>query len=523
MSDQPLTGAVSGQNPQQVDGIHLKSILPQSRFIGGDSFRVQSCCGQWNEVQPDDLYVAIVDAERDGHDFAEQAVTRGAGAVLTERLLAIDRPQCIVSDSRIAYGKISQALAGNPTGLATTIGVSGTDGKTVSAHLIHSILRQANCLVGLESSIQSGWNRYIDTLNPMPVNSPCLAGNLAKMVLNGCSHLVVEAPNEALANHSFSGVELDVAVLTNIRRDHLTHDASPKNYLRVKTRLLDYLKPTGFAVINADDPLSQSLLDELSSPTLTYGIHQAAEVTAKMIDRWPTEQTFMLQAGGQSVPVRTTMIGKHHVYNCLSAAAVALTLGIDLATIAKGIECANEIPGRLEPVRCGQDYGVWVDSAHTPTQLASALRAIRGVVDGNIWCVVSTAEGQSSLHRKQLGQVAERAADFSVITRNDSRQTIDFEPIHQIIDGFTETVKPQVIPNRFKAIQWALSNAKAGDAVLVAGQGQKPFALVGDQAWPVADRNVCEAWLYDRNRLEQDNDEDDDDGGHDTFHIDDYR
>lgn len=518
MSNQSLTGAASELDPFGTQGIRLKSILPQSRFVGGDSFRVQSCCGQWNEVQQDDLYVAIVDADNDGHDFAEEAITRGAGAVLTERLLAIDRPQCIVPDSRIAYGKISQALAGNPSQHAAAIGVSGTDGKTVTSHLIHCILQQASYQVGLNSSIQTGWDDYIDTQAPEQVNSPTLAANMARMVLNGCSHMVLEAPNESLANHSFSGVELDVAVLTNIRRDHLTHDASPKNYMRVKTRMLDYLKPTGFAIVNADDPLSRDLLDEIDKPTLTFGIHQSAEVSARMIDRWPTEQTFMIRAGGQSVPVRTSMIGKHHIYNCLAATSVGLTLGIDLATIARGLEKASEIPGRMQALRCGQPFGVWVDSAHTPSQLATALQAIRGVVDGQIWCVVSAADGQSSLHRKQLGQIAERAGDQCVVTRSDCSQAIDFEPMHQLLDGFVEPGKPQVIPNRFKAIQWVLENARAGDAVLISGKGQQPFALVGEQAWPVSDRDVAEAWLFDNNDLEDKND-----NGPDTFNIDDYR
>lgn len=521
MSNQSLGNIVFGQGPDGSRGIQLESILPKSRFVGAGPFRVESCCGSWNEVQPDDLYVAIVNAESDGHDFADLAIQRGATAVLTERLLAVDRPQCIVPDSRIAYGRISQALAGSPSQKAATIGVSGTDGKTVTSHLIHSILRQAGLSVGLSSSVQTGWNEYVDSQSLEVNSSPALAATLAKMVLNDCTHAVIEAPNSALAQHSFSGVDLDVAVLTNIRRDITTFDASPENYLRIKTRLLDYLKPNGFAILNADDPNTNKILDQISVPTLTVGIHQAAEVTAKMIDRWPNEQLFVLQAGNQTIPVRTSMIGKHHIYNCLSAAAVALTLGIDLPTIAKGLEMAEQIPGRLQKVQCGQEFGVWVDSANTPSQLATALQTLRGVVDGNIWCVVSTSQHQSSLHRKQLGQVAERAADFGIVTRDDVQPFVDYEPIHQVLDGYENPAKAQPIPNRFKAIQWALSQANERDAVLVTGCGQQSFALLGDRAWPVTDQDVCEAWLHDRNGLESEFPDDHD--GEDIFNIDDYR
>ena len=231
---------------------------------------------------------------------------------------------------------ICQALAGQPSQRAATIGVSGTDGKTVTAHLIHSVLRQAGVSTGLASSIQTGWNDYVDTNSPETLNSPSLAATMAKMVMNNCTHAIVEAPNDSLAHHAFSGVELDIAVLTNIRRDHLTYHTTPKNYHRVKTRILEYLKPNGFAVLNADDPTTNKLLDDVDVPALTIGIHQAAEVKAKMIDRYRGEQTFAIQVGNQTVPVRTTMIGKHHIYNCLTATAVALGLGIDLPTIARG-------------------------------------------------------------------------------------------------------------------------------------------------------------------------------------------
>ncbi len=521
MSNPPLVGSTYGNEAKPPRGLRLKSLLPDTKFIGNESYQVQSCCGTWNEVQPDDLYIAMVEDDADGHDFADLAIENGANAILTERLLAVDRPQFIVKDSRKAYGAICQALAGNPSQIATTIGVSGTDGKTVTSHLIHSIMRAANISTGLYSSIQTGWNSYVDSQCPPKATPPALAGTLAKMVMNNCTHAVVEAPNESLAKHFFSGVELDVAVLTNIRRDHLTYHTSPENYQRAKTRMLDYLKPTGFAVLNADDPQTFSLLDEIEVPTLTIGIHQAAEVTAKMIDRWPSEQTFFIQAGNQTVPVRTSQIGKHHIYNCLSAAAVALTLGIDLPTIARGLESADHIPGRLERVECGQDYGVWIDSAHTPSQLATALQTLRGVVDGNIYCVLSTQEGQSSLHRKKLGQIAERAADYSVITRNHCADAIDYEPFHQVLDGFENESKPQLVPSRFKAIQWALANAKQGDAVLITGKGQQPFTLLGDEAWPVCDRDVCEAWLFDHACLE--NQADDNEGDPDVFNIDDYR
>ncbi len=267
-------------------------------------------------------------------------------------------------------------------------------------------------------------------------------------------------------------------------------------------RLLNQLKPTGLAVLNADDPTTHFLLDQIQKPALTIGIKQEAEVTAKIISRSRSEQTFMICAGSESVAVRTTIIGDQHVYNCLVAAAVGLASGLDLSLIAKGLESAGNIPGRLERVECGQPFGVWIDSARSPGQLATALRTIRQVSKGKIWCICSTDEKQSHAHRRRMGEVVERAADHAVITRTSLDQIADYEPAHQVLDGFSNPASARLIPNQFKAIEWAMEQAKPGDAVIVSGCGERPFALIGEHNWTINDRDVCQAWLYDNASLD---------------------
>ena len=195
------------------------------------------------------------------------------------------------------------------------------------------------------------------------------------------------------------------------------------------------------------------------------------------------------------------MIGDQHVYNCLAAAAVGLTLGINLQTIAKGIETVGHIPGRMQRVECGQNFGVWIDSATSATQLANALRTLRQIAKGKIWCVCSVDEDQSKLQRRMMGEVAERASGAAVITRTSADPMVDYEPIHQMLDGFEKPENAQVIPNRFKAIEWVLSHAQPGDAVLISGCGERPFALVGENKWTIADCDVAQAWLYDHSSM----------------------
>ena len=502
-------------------GIRLRDILPDAKLVGADDVYFQSCCGLWKDCQTDDLFVAIMDSEQDGHDFTQEAIARGATAIVTERLLTTNRPQCLVDDSREAYGMICQALAGHPSRRLNSIGVTGTDGKTVTCHLISGILKAAGQTTGLISSIEVAQGKNKNSIPTLELNPPWLAEQLTSMALANCENAVIEVPSIALARRCLAGVELDIAILTNIRENHLDFHGSDANYQRAKLRLLEKLKPGGLAIINADDPKTHFLLSRIDRPVLTVGIKQEADITAKLIDCSAGDQTFMITAGSDSIPVRTTIIGDQHIYNCLAATAVGLAQGIEIETIAKGLESVGQIPGRLEKIECGQHFGVWIDSARSSGQLANAIRSIRQNTKGNIWCVCSIDENHSQRERQRLGEIAERAADHIIITNTAVGQMVDYEPAHQILDGFKDPAKAQLIPNRFKAIEWALTHAKPNDAVIIAGCGERPFALIGEENWTITDRDVCQAWLYDNAVFsEPDNPLDDQPN---IFDIDDYR
>ena len=491
--------------------------MPGAKLIGTQSLNVSSCCGQWEECQPGDLYVAILGAESDGHDFCPQAIENGATAVITERLVATSAPQILVTDSRRAYAQVCHALAGSPSQRLSTIGVSGSAGKTVTTHLVQAILSAAGQKPGRSSSLGVVVGEETPTIPHKDLNPPMLAEQMSQMVINGCSHAVIEVSARDLAKRKFEGVALDVAVLTNMRDDDIDFHSSRDNFKRSQLRILESLKSDGIAVLNLDDPISHFLVEECTKPVLTFGMHQDANVRGQLLERLSSEQSFLLIAGAESVVVRTPIIGDEHIYNCLCAATVGLASGIDLQTIAKGIENGSRLPGRMERIECGQDHGVWIDSAQTPVQLATALRTIRQVVKGNVWCVCSISDCQSREQRRRLGEVLERAADNVVVTRDSVDSMIDYEPMHQMFDGFEEPKRVQLIPNRFRAIEWALGQAEPNDAVLIAGCGEKPFALLGDENWTIADRDVCEAWLFDNASI---------DGqfvSPDIYRIDDYR
>ena len=477
-------------------GLSLSQLAPRGRFIGVSDIRFQACCADWKQCRPGDLYVAIESAQQDGHDFIDGAIKNGATAVLAERFLISDVPVCVVDDARETYGRICQMLAGDPTGDLKVIGITGTNGKTTIAHLVHAILSEAGLFSGLMSSLVVD-NGFIRT--PAQFDSPGapqLASDLAAMAMNGCSHAVIEVSSKSLAQKHLAGMQLDAAIVSNLRRDHLDFHGNVVNYRKAKAQLLDLVSPAGFAVMNADDAESQKLLDEIQIPTITVGWNNHAEVTATILETHRSEQTFLLHAGNESIPVRTAMIGEHHVRNCLSAAGVALVMGIDLTTIVRGLESVTRLSGRLERVECGQPFGVFVDYAQTPDQLATSLKTLRKHYSGNLFCVYGSAAEDAQYHGPWMGKLLERACDRPIITGANESPRQSLRKAHQLLDGFERPAKAHLIPDREAAICYALEQAYANDCVLIAGQGEKPSWLSQENGLPLQDRQICEQWLY---------------------------
>lgn len=483
-------------------GISLRQTLPKTKFLGGDDISVVSCCGDSRRVRPGDLFVAILGSEQDGHDHAGEAIERGAVAVLTERLLPIDVPQCLVPDTREAYGRVCQALAGNPSSELRVVGVTGTTGKTTTSLLIASVLSALGNAVGSLTSLAycDGYDSATPSRDtPSP---PEFADWMARMNASGCDSAVLEVSSRALARRQTTGIEFDAAVLTNIRRDHLDEHGSVLNYRRAKGRLFSQLKPHGFAVLSTDDPASQYFLKKLECPVLTYGMRNPAEITARVIERTKCEQTFLLTAGNESVPVCTRMIGDQHVESCLAAAAVGLVFGLDLETVVKKLEAVERVPGRLERLECGQPFGVFVDGARTPDALTASLKTLRQVTTGRLICVFGAQGGRDHDTRPLLGRAAERGANISIITSDNPRRDEPLQIAHDILDGCQQPERARLMPDREKAIGWALDQARPGDTVLIAGKGNDDFQIIGKLRHHFDDREVARRLLYDAGKQE---------------------
>ena len=482
----------------QTGGVRLRRLLFDAEFFGAGDIRVTACSSDSRQVRPGDLFVAIPGVERDGHEFAREALQRGASAFLVERPVPVDGlPYCVVPDVQDAYGRVCQELAGQPSEQMRVIGITGTNGKTTTSHLAAGVLAEAGGRCGAIGTL--GICDGIESV-PSSLTTPPAAVSahwLGRMVANGCTHATMEVSSHALSQSRVAGIRYDVACFTNMRRDHLDYHGSLVNYHRAKGRLLDHLSPDGVVILNADDPQCMALLPQIHGPVITVGMQAEATLSATVIERHKSEQTFLLYVGSETLAVRTQMIGDHHVMNCLMAAAVGLAYGVEPRSVVRGLQSVTQVPGRMERIECGQSFGVFVDYAHTPDALSVALATLRKVTPGRLVCVFGAGGDRDPRKRPLMGAAVEQGADLAIITTDNPRTEDPAAIAADICRGFDHPSAAESIVDRGEAICWALSEAREGDTVLIAGKGHENYQIVGRQKHYFDDREIARDYLHE--------------------------
>lgn len=483
--------------PELGQFVSLRQLLPEAETVGADDVWIGGCSSDSREVREGELFAALPGSKHDGHDFVAEAVVRGCAAVLCERPIPeIPVPSCVVPNVRESHARLCQALAGNPSRQLKLIGVTGTNGKTTTSCLIAGILTAADYRVGLLGTLGCVDGRIVEPATHTTPPPERLASLMARMVRNDCTHAVMEVSSHALDQSRVAGMQFDVACVTNVTHDHLDYHRTLSKYRQTKAKIFDHLDLEGLSVINADDPVAASYLRRLNGPVLTVGIRNAAEITAVPVEQCASEQTFLLTAGSETVPVRTQMIGEHHIYNCLTAAAVGLAYDIALTTVVRGLESVGHVPGRLERIECGQPFSVFVDFAHTPDALTKALAALRLVTAGRLICVFG-ADGQRDRRKRPLmGRAVEEGADWAIVANDNPRDEDPLAIVRDILPGFQDADRVEVIPDRVAAIHRAIDMARPGDCVLLAGKGHETHQIIGNQQVPHDDREVARQRLY---------------------------
>lgn len=481
--------------------VSLRRLFAQATFTEGQDIVVTSATDDSRRVQPGQLYVALRGTRVDGHRFLYEAVQRGASAVLVSRPQAqLDCPQCVIPDTRSAWSRLCHALMGDPAEKVSLVGVTGTNGKTTTTLLVREILARAFGRCGLIGTLEyhdgrQGTPAHLTTPEPQ-----VLAHWLHRMQQAGTRHAAMEVSSHALCQQRLDGLELNVAVITNITGDHLDYHGTYEAYKQSKQRIFDYLSAGGAALVNLDDPHAAELCTghrrAAAGKVITFGVEVQANVSARLLESSAAGQRFELSIGGKSAEVAVRLIGLHNVSNCLAAAAAAHHYGVPLEQIVAGLEALPTVPGRLEPVDCGGRYRVFVDYAHTDDALRRVLLSLRPLVAGRLICVFGAGGNRDAQKRPRMARAVEAGADVAVVTSDNPRQEDPQAIIADIVQGFTVAEAAHVEPDRRKAIRWALDNAGPGDAVLIAGKGHEAYQLVGDERLEFDDRQVAqqEAW-----------------------------
>lgn len=482
--------------PQVPISVNLRRLFPAASFVGCGDIHALAATDRSSECGPNMLFAVIRGHRTDGYQYIQEAICRGATALLVDSPQpGVAIPQCVVPDVRRAYAELCVAQMAQPARNLGLAGVTGTNGKTTISWLIRSILQGAGKQTGILGTIEYSDGQNTESSSLTTPDPRTWARWLASMVTHGTTHAALELSSHALDQRRTAGTLLDVAIISNITQDHFDYHKNFEAYRLSKLRIFEYLKPAGLAVVNVDDPGSLSCLDDAPKRTMTYGLDGEADVTATIIEETLHSSRFRLVLGGDSQEIETHLIGRHNISNCLAAATAAMHFGASCSEIASGIEALASVPGRMEQVDCGQPFQVFVDYAHTEDALRRSVRFLRRLTPGRIICVFGAGGDRDRTKRPLLGNAASEA-DVAVVTSDNPRSEDQHQIIQEILAGFAATgIQPHIEADREHAICWALDHAEAGDTVLVAGKGHETEQIIGTQRRHFDDRAVIRSHL----------------------------
>ncbi len=467
------------------------------------------------QVQPGHIFIALTGGNTDGHRYIPQAMQAGAVAVVGSQPRS-DLPAYIqVADTREALALLSAAFYGFPSRHLTVIGVTGTDGKTTTSNLIFQVLLAAGLHAGVISTVSAViGSEEIDTgFHVTTPEAPDVQRYLARMVNGGLTHVVLETTSHGLAQHRVTGVDYDVAVVTNITHEHLDYHGSYEAYRDAKARMFTGLgrspaKPRGpekpLAVLNRDDLSYEHLQRVTTAPQASYSLQPGADLWADEVVHRPDGMHFTVHGPGFVLPFKTHLVGDYNISNILAAVGAAvLGLGISPEDAQRGIADLRGVPGRMERINLGQDFIAIDDFAHTPNALRVTLETARQMTDGRVIAVFGSAGLRDRQKRAMMAEVSTGLADISIFTAEDPRT----ESLDSILaemagaaarKGGMEGRDFYRVPDRGEAIRLGIRLARSGDLVIACGKGHEQSMCFGETEYAWDDRTALRAALAER-------------------------
>lgn len=513
-------------------------------------------------VKPGNIFVAIKGTACDGHNFISQALVKGAkyivcqherrrtmdeGRVTSHESRATSYEVIFVDDTAETAAILVQAKKGNPAAKLINLAVTGTNGKTTVVFLVRSIIQKAGEKCGLIGTIIYDTGSEVAAANLTTPDCLTIAQAQAQMVQAGAKYMVIEASSHALSQNRLAAIDFKAAAFTNLTGDHLDYHKTKENYLAAKAKLFMSLSPDATAVLNRQSPEAQQIARQIrqrGTKIFWYAVDEPADISAHIESMDMNGTVFVLDCAlansnsirhrrkNSKLVVKTQLLGRHNVSNCLAAAGLCLAAGLDLETIAAGLSALQSIPGRLEKVHCpGHESPVtshvFVDYAHTDDALKNVLSTLKPLCKGKLIVVFGCGGDRDRTKRPRMAKVAEQLADFVIVTSDNPRTERPEDIIEEIVAGFEkgpcirssqlrDTRYPRfrgdrlapakagvratkiIEPDRRKAIELAIKSACKGDIVLIAGKGHENYQIIGTQKFDFSDKTVALEYLKTR-------------------------
>jgi UDP-N-acetylmuramoyl-L-alanyl-D-glutamate--2,6-diaminopimelate ligase len=439
--------------------------------LGAGELEISDLAYDNRRVVPGSLFFCVRGFTRDGHDFAPDAIAKGAAALVVERPLNVGVPEILVDNVREAMAPAAANFYGDPTNELQTIGVTGTNGKTTTAFLVRDLLeadhRQTG-LLGTVKSIIGGETHDVVRTTPEAIE---LQRTFRQMRDRDDVAAVIEVSSHALELHRADAIHFAAAIFTNLTQDHLDFHPTMDDYFHAKRKLFVELHPQ-HSIVNVDDPYGRRLATELGDKVITFALDDAnATYRATNVDMTLTGSTFTAQTPDGGIDLSSPLRGRFNVYNVLGAFAAARALNVPTETAAQAVKTAGRVPGRFEAVDEGQDFAVIVDYAHTPDSLENVLKAARGLTEKRVLVVFGAGGDRDRGKRPLMGEIASRLADDVIVTSDNPRSEDPESIIEEILTGSKPNTTHDA--DRKRAIDTAIANADAGDVVVIAGKGHE--------------------------------------------------
>ncbi len=450
------------------------------------------------QVRAGYLFAAIPGSVVDGQDYIEDAIKRGAVAIVAENQQAGCGCQLVVENAHLAFAHLAAVLNGNPSHQLKVVGITGTNGKTTTAYMMRDVLRFSGSNTGLIGTVAYEIGERTIVASRTTPDAATIQDLLKQMVVAECGAAVMEVSSHSLIQHRTGGVDFDVAIFTNLTHEHLDYHKTMDAYYDAKAMLFRSLKSAATAVVNADDEWGVRLMREsFSCKKLSYGVDGEADVIAEDVVVDGDGCRFIARTPWGSQDFKLQLLGRHNISNALACIAACGVLGVDMAVVAEGLVSIATVRGRLEPLVCGQKFGIYVDYAHTGDALEHALATVREITKGRMIVVFGCGGDRDKGKRSIMGRVATSMADVVVITSDNPRTEDPATIIADIIGGVDASVaKIEIIEDRADAIRCAIEMAEDGDSVLIAGKGHETYQESNGRLIPFDDRKVARDVIY---------------------------